>query len=92
VENQRCDNAGSVPPVNAMNRNLIIPIVLLDALAAMLLAIGLLAYLQPDIDFLAPITRLGLAIPMIVVGALLMLGCAPLMWRWFLASMRERSR
>ena len=49
-------------------------------------------YLQPDIDVLAPISRHGLAIPMIVVGALLMLGCAPLMWRWFLASMRERSR
>ncbi len=75
-----------------MNRNLIIPIVLLDALAAMLLAIGALAYLQPDIDFLAPITRLGLALPMIVIGVVLMLICAPLMWRWFLASMRERSR
>jgi len=75
-----------------MNRNLIIPIVLLDSIAALLLAFGVLAYLQPGMDLVEPIARRGLALPMMVVGVVLMLICAPLMWRWFIASMRERSR
>jgi hypothetical protein len=77
---------------NAMNRNLIIPMVLLDGLAAALLALGLVAYFVPDLELVAPLVRLELAIPLIVIGAALMLICAPLMLRWFLISMRERGR
>lgn len=75
-----------------MNRNLIIPIVLLDAFAVLLVAFGVLAHLQPGMDLVEPIARRGLALPMMVVGGVLMLVCAPLMWRWFIASMKERSR
>lgn len=75
-----------------MNRNLIIPIVMLDSLAALLLAAGLLAHLVPNLDLVAPLATRGLALPMIVTGTVLMLICAPLMWRWFIASMKERSR
>ncbi len=79
-------------PANAMNRHLIIPLILLDALAAMLLALGLVAHFAPDLELVAPLARLQLAIPLIVIGAALMLICGPLMLRWFLVSMRERGR
>ncbi|MGE4071246.1 MAG: hypothetical protein AB7E72_08730 [Lysobacterales bacterium] len=75
-----------------MNRNLIIPLIALDSLAALLLALGLLTHFSPEIEFLRPLAELNLAIPMMVVGAVLMVICGPLMVRWFIASMRERGR
>ena len=75
-----------------MNRLLIIPLIALDSLAALLLALGLLAYFSPEIAFLQPLVERNLAVPMMVVGAVLMVICGPLMIRWFIASMRERGR
>lgn len=75
-----------------MNRLLIIPLILLDVLAALLLALGAAAYFGPTIDVLRSIADQKLALPMMVVGALLMAICGPLMIRLFIASMRERGR
>ena len=75
-----------------MNRHLIIPIVLLDTLAAVLLAFGLGAWFSPDVSLFKPLAERQLGMPMTIVGAVLMLICAPLMLRWVLASMRERGR
>jgi hypothetical protein len=78
--------------VPAMNRVLIIPLIALDSLAALLLALGLLTHFSPEIEFLRPLAERNLAVPMIAVGAVLMVICGPLMVRWFVASMRERGR
>ena len=75
-----------------MNRNLIIPLILLDSLAAIMLALGLVAHFRPEIELVKPIVDNHLALPMMIVGGVLMLICGPLMIRWFLSSMRERGR
>lgn len=75
-----------------MNRNLIIPIVLLHTLAAVMLAFGLGAWFSPEEPLFQPLAARQLGVPMVVVGAVLMLVCTPFMWRWLLASMRERGR
>ncbi|MCB1600010.1 MAG: hypothetical protein H7A19_01970 [Rhodanobacteraceae bacterium] len=75
-----------------MNRNLIIPLIALDALAALLLAVGLLTRFSPEIEFLRPLVERNLGVPMMAAGAVLMVICGPLMIRWFIASMRERGR
>lgn len=75
-----------------MNRNLIIPLVLLDTLAAVLLAFGLGAWFSPEVALFKPLAERNLGMPMTIVGGALMLICAPLMWRWVVASMRERGR
>jgi len=75
-----------------MNRHLIVPLLLADALAALALAIGLCALFAPEVPLFAPIAAHGLALPLAILGGLGMLGCGALMLRWFLFSMRERSR
>lgn len=75
-----------------MNRHLIIPLVMADGLAAVLLAIGLAAHFAPDTSPFDLVAARGLALPLIVIGAVGMLVCGPLMLRWFIASMRERGR
>ncbi len=75
-----------------MNRHLIIPLVMADGLAAVLLAIGLGAWFAPATTPFDLIAERGLALPLIVIGAVGMLVCGPLMLRWFIASMRERGR
>jgi hypothetical protein len=80
------------PGALTMNRHLIIPIVLLDTLAAVLLAIGLGAWFSPEVTLFKPLSDRQLGVPMVVAGVVLLSLCAPLMLRWFLASMRERSR
>lgn len=75
-----------------MNRHLIIPWLLADALAAFALVLGLGALVAPGVALFAPVAAAGLGLPLLVFGALGMLGCGLLLLRWFLASMRERSR
>lgn len=75
-----------------MNRHLIIPLVLADGLAAVLLAAGLGAYFAPSISPFDLVATRGLALPLIVIGGAGILVCGPLMLRWFIASMRERGR
>jgi len=75
-----------------MNRHLIVPIVLLDTLAAVLLAFGLGAWFSPEVALFKPLADRHLGMPMTLVGGVLMLICAPLMWRLVVASMRERGR
>ncbi|GMU42417.1 MAG: hypothetical protein IT479_03630 [Xanthomonadales bacterium] len=75
-----------------MNRHLIVPLVLADALAAGMLALGLGALLLPEVAPFAAVAAADLALPLTVVGALGVVGCAILLWRWFLASLRERGR
>ena len=75
-----------------MNRHLIIPIVLLDTLAAVLLAFGLGAWFSPEVSLFKPLAEHQLGMPITIVGGVLMLICAPLMLCWVLASMRERGR
>lgn len=79
-------------PVTAMNRHLIIPLVLLDGLAAVLLAFGLGAWFSPEIALFKPLADRNLGMPMTLIGAVLMAICLPLMLRWLLTSMRERGR
>ena len=43
-------------------------------------------------EFVAELRRWRPALPLIVIGAVGMLVCGPLMLRWFIASMRERGR
>ncbi len=75
-----------------MKRHLIIPLVMADGLAAVLLAAGLGAWFAPGVSPFDLIAARGLALPLIVIGAVGMLVCGPLMLRWFIASMRERGR
>jgi len=75
-----------------MNRNLIVPLIVLETLACILLAFGLGAKFSPEVELFKPLADLELGLPMIVIGAVLLVLCVPMIVMWVLASMRERGR
>lgn len=74
-----------------MPRHLLIPLALVDALGAALLAFGLGAYFSPAELPFRWLAAHGLAIPAIALGALLMLVSLPLIIKMALAA-QPRSR